>query len=134
VSLQQLRKDLAGQKGMGCGQRKSPTPELHIMMDHTSPASSFILNVSNYAWRNGLSSVLMDPHQETAKTAAVALLAASVAVLASTIINRVKKSRLDVFLNATTTSPTKKIVAKVHTQIACNDAVFTAVIDKLQHT
>jgi hypothetical protein len=58
-------------------------------VDHMPLASSFISNVSNHAWLNGLSSVLMDPHQEIAATAAVTLVAALVAALASTMIDRV---------------------------------------------
>jgi hypothetical protein len=101
---------------MGCGQRKSP-PELLTMTDHMPPASSFISNVSNCAWRNGLSSVSMDPHQEMAAKIALALVEL-VAVLASTMIDRIQKRVLDVLLNAINTSPTKKIAAKVHAQIA----------------
>jgi hypothetical protein len=117
---------------MGCGKRKS-LPELGTMMDHTSLALHFISNVSNRAWHNGLSSVSMDPHQETAAMATAASVE-QVVVLAPTMIDRVQKRVLDVYLNVTNTPPTKKIAAKVHTQITRNDAAFTAVIDGLQHT
>jgi hypothetical protein len=53
-------------------------------------------------------------------------------VVASTMIGRVKKRVLDVFLNSSITSPTKKVAAKVHAGLECTDAVFTSVIDSFK--
>jgi hypothetical protein len=142
LSLQQARKELlAGQKGRGGGQRKNPLEQLTVSSDdHTPRASKFVTNVSNCAWRNGLSSVTMDPHQETAAAAlaaAVVAVAATVATAAApaataaptaaanTMTERVKKRVLHVFLNTLNT-------AKVQSHIACKDAAFTAVIEGLQ--
>jgi hypothetical protein len=102
------------------GRKKSP-PELLLISKHTPPASNFVSNVDNCAWCNSLSSEPMYPHQEARKTAPATVLA--------TMTERVQKRVLDVFLNASTTSPTKKIAAKVHAQLAHKDAAFTSVIN-----
>ena len=44
----------------------------------------------------------------------------------------VKKRVLNVFLNSSTTSPTKKVAAKVHAGLAREDAAFTSVIDSFE--
>jgi hypothetical protein len=152
LSLQQAREEIAGQKGRGGGQRKNPPEQLTVSSDdHTPPASKFVTHVSNHAWRNGLSSVTMNPHQETTATAAAVVVAAVAAaaaarvatvaapaatvapmVAANTMMERVKKRVLHMFLNTLNTLPTKKLAAKVHSHIACKDAAFTAVIKGLQ--
>jgi hypothetical protein len=109
MSLAQARKQLKE------GRRKSP-PKLLPISKHTPPYSNFVSNVDN-----SLSSEPMYPHQEARKTAAVAVTA--------TMTERVQKRVLGVFLNASTTLPTKKIVAKVHAQLARKDAAFTSVVD-----
>ncbi len=48
------------------------------------------------------------------------------------MIDRVQKRVLDKFLDSTTTPRTKRFAAKVHTQLARNDGVFTTVVDCLQ--
>jgi hypothetical protein len=95
--------------------------------DHTPSGSIFISNVSNRAWRNQLSSVSMDPHQEMRNMATMATTVATAA--ASTMMGRVKKRVLNVFLSSSLTSPTKKVAGKVHAGLARNDAAFTSVID-----
>jgi hypothetical protein len=66
----------------------------------------------------------MYPHQEARKTAAAAVMA--------TMTERVQKRVLEEFLNVSTTSPTKKIAAKVHAQLAHKDAAFTSFVDRFQ--
>jgi hypothetical protein len=110
----------AGKKAAQGGKEESP-PELLPISKHTPPASNFVSNVDNCAWRNSLSSEPMYPHQEARKTAPAAVLA--------TMTERVQKRVLDVFLNASTTSPTKKIAAKVHAQLARTYAAFTSVVN-----
>jgi hypothetical protein len=113
VSLQQLKKELKGG-----GLKKSPPEQLRAVSDHTLSGSIFISNVSNRTWRNQLSSISMDPHRETRNMAATAGTAATSATVvtaaASTMMGRVKKRVLNVFLTSSLTSPTKKVAAKVH--------------------
>ena len=69
----------------------------------------------------------------TVATAATAETAATVATAAaSTMLGRVKKRVLNVFLSSSSTSPTKKVAAKVHAGLARNDAAFTSVIDSFE--
>ncbi len=126
---QQAREELAGQKGRGGGQRKNPLEQLTVSLDdHTPLASKFVTNMSNRAWRNGLSSVTMDPHQETAAAVAVAVeaTAAIEAALAATaaptaaankMMERIKKRVLHMYLNTLNTVWTKKVAAKVQYHI-----------------
>ena len=91
-------------------------------------------NVDNRAWRIGLSSKPMYPHQEVRNTTAAAAVTAP-AALTATMAERVQKRVLDVFLNVSlnASSPaTKKIAAKVHTQLARKDPAFTSVVDRFQ--
>ena len=127
VSLQQLKKELKG----GGGKKNPPEQQLHAVSDHTPSGSIFISNVSNLAWHNQLSSVSMDPHRETRTMAATAIATAATAATAtaSTMMGRVKKRVLNVCMNSSMTSWTKKVAAKVH---ARNDAAFTSVIDSFQ--
>ena len=130
VSLQQLKKELKGG-----GKKKNPPEQLRAVSDHTPSGSVFISDVSNRAWRNQLSSVSMDPHGETrniAATATAATVATAATAAASTMMGRVKKRVLNVFLSSSSTSPTKKVAAKVHAGLARNDAAFTSVIDSFE--
>ena len=52
----------------------------------------------------------------------------------SPMMKRVQKRLLDKFLDATTTPQSKKIIAKVHTQLAHKDAAFTMVVERFQDT
>ena len=54
------------------------------------------------------------------------------AMLRSPMMERVQKRVLDKFLDAATTPQTKKVVAKVHTQLAHKDAAFTMVVERFQ--
>jgi hypothetical protein len=124
--LAQARKQLKGHGGEG---RKKSPPELCSISKHTPPASNFISNVSNPAWRNRLSSKPMDPHQEVARKMAASSTPTPAAAVTATMTERVQKRVLDVFLNGSTTLPIKKIAAKVHAQLTRKDAAFTSVID-----
>jgi hypothetical protein len=74
----------------------------------------------------------MDLHQEVARKTAASSTLAPVAAVMATMTERVQKRVLDVFLNVSTTLPTKKIAAKVHAQLARKDAAFTSVVDQFQ--
>jgi hypothetical protein len=127
--LAQARKQLKGHRSEG---RKKSPPEQFSISEHMPPASNFISNVSNRAWRNRLSPEPMNVHQEAARKTAASSTPAPAAEVMATMTERVQKRVLDVFLNASTTSPTKKIAAKVHAQLACKDAAFTSVVDQFQ--
>jgi len=66
MSLAQARKQLKK------GSKKSPPKPMPISSEHTPPYSNFVSNVDNRAWRNGLSSEPMYPHQEARNTTAAA--------------------------------------------------------------
>ena len=128
MSLAQARKQLKK------GGKKSPPELMPISSEHTPPYSNFVSNVDNRAWRNGLSSEPMYPHQEARNTTAAAAVTAP-AALTATMTERVQKRVLDVFLDVSlnVSSPaTKKIAAKVHAQLARKDPAFTSVIDRFQ--
>jgi hypothetical protein len=109
-------------KGQGKGQRKRP-PELQ---SHTPPTSGFISNVGNSAYCNRLSNELMNPHHETRQVKS------PTNVPLATMMERVQKRMLYKCLDQSTTPVTKRVAGRAHMQIACNDAVFTSVIDLLQ--
>ena len=48
------------------------------------------------------------------------------------MMERVQKRVMDKFFNAATTPQTKRVVAKVHVQLAQKDATFTTVVDRYQ--
>ena len=128
MSLAQARKQLKK------GSKKSPPKPMPISSEHTPPYSNFVSNVDNRAWRNGLSSEPMYPHQEARNTTAVAAVTAP-AALTATMTERVQKRVLDVFLNVSlnVSSPaTKKIAAKVCAQLARKDPAFKSVVDRFQ--
>jgi len=128
MSLAQARKQLKK------GSKKSPPEPMPISSKHTPPYSNIVSNVDNRAWRNGLSSEPIYPHQEARNTTAAAAVMAPAALMA-TMAERVQKRELDVFLNVSlnVSSPaTKKIAAKVHAQLACKDPAFMSVIDRFQ--
>jgi hypothetical protein len=56
----------------------------------------------------------------------------AVAILCSLMIKRVQKRVLDKLLNAATTPQTKRVVAKVHVQLAHKDAAFTTLVKRFQ--
>ncbi len=121
MSLAQARKQLKK------GSKKSLPEPMLISSEHMPPYSNFVINVDNCAWRNGLSSEPMYPHQEARNTTAAAAVTAP-AALAATMAERVQKRVLVVL-----SSPaTKKIAAKVHAQLARKDPAFTSVIDRFQ--
>ena len=69
----------------------------------------------------------------TAATAAtVATVATAATEAASTIMGRVIKRVLNVFLSSSLTSLTKKVAAKVHAGLAHNDAAFASIIDSFE--
>ena len=120
-----------GRKQLKKGGKKSPPELMPISSEHTPPYSNFVSNVDNRAWRNGLSSEPMYPHQEARNTTAVAAVTAP-AVLTATMAERVQRRVLDVFLNVSlnVSSPaTKKIAAKVHAQLTRKNPVFMSVVD-----
>ena len=91
-------------------------------------------NVDNCAWRNGLSSEPMYPHQEARNTTAAAAVTAP-AALTATMAERVQQRVLGVFLNVSlnvSSQAIKKIAAKVHAQLARKDPAFTSVVDRFQ--
>jgi hypothetical protein len=128
--LAQARKQLKGHRGEG---RKKSPPELFYNSKHTPPASNFISNVRSHAWRNRLSSEPMDLHQEAATKMAASSTPAPAAAVMATMTERVQKRVLDVLLSTSTTSPMKKIAAKVHAQLAHKDAAFTSVVSQFQN-
>jgi hypothetical protein len=128
MSLAQARKQLKK------GSKKSPPKPMPISSEHTPPYSNFVSNVDNRAWRNGLSSEPMYPHQEEKNTTA-AVAVTTPAALMATMAERVQKRVLDVFLNVSlnVSSPaTKKIAAKVRAQLARKDPAFMSVVDRFQ--
>ena len=48
------------------------------------------------------------------------------------MMERVQKRVLDKFLDNNTSPQTKRVAAKVHAQLAHNDAAFTMVVDRFQ--
>ncbi len=124
--LVQVRKQLKGHGGEG---RKKNPLKLFSISEHPPPTSNFISNVSNRAWRSRLSPKPMDPHQEAARKTAASLTPVPAMAVMATKTERVQKRVLDVFLNASTTLPMKKIAAKVHAQLVRKDAAFTSVVD-----
>ena len=70
MSLAQARNQLKK------GNKKSPPKPMPISSEHTPPYSKFVSNVDNRAWRNGLSSKPMYPHQEARNTTVAAAVTA----------------------------------------------------------
>ena len=121
ISIQQARKEL---KGRGAA-RKNP-PEMPSFDDNTPPASNFLSNAGNRVHRNRLSSAPLQP---------VMLMMGTPKASASSpppMMERVQKRVMDKLFDAATTPQTKRIVAKVHAQLAQNDATFTTVVDCYQ--
>jgi hypothetical protein len=48
------------------------------------------------------------------------------------MMKRVQKRMLDKFLATSTTAQTKRVVAKIHAQLAHKDATFTTVVEHFQ--
>jgi hypothetical protein len=118
MSIQQARNELKGQ-------RKNPPEELS---KNVPLASNFVSNAGSQAHRNQLSNVAIDPCSET-----VGMMTGNqTATLRSPMMERVQKRVFDKFLDAATTPQTKKVVAKVHTQLAHKDAAFTMVVERFQ--
>ena len=109
MSIQQARKELKNRSG---GARKDP-PEMPSFDDHTLLASNFLSNAGNRAHPNRLSSAPLRPPVSSPPP----------------MMERVQKRVMDKRLNAVTTPQTKRVVAKVHAQLAQKDATFTTVVD-----
>jgi hypothetical protein len=123
ISIQQARKEL---KGRGAAERKNP-PEMPSFDDNTPPASNFLSNAGNRAHRNRLSSAPLHPP--------VMLMTGTPKATASSpppMMERVQKRVMDKLFDAATTPQTKRVVAKVHAQLAQKDATFTTVVDRYQ--
>ncbi len=117
ISIQQARKEL---KGRGV-ERKNP-PEMPSFDDNTPPASNFLSNAGNRTHRNRLSSAPLRPP--------VMLMTGTPKATASSppqMMERVQKRVMDKLFDAATTPQTKRVVAKVHAQLAQKDATFTSV-------
>jgi hypothetical protein len=122
ISIQQARKEL---KGRGA-ERKNP-PEMPSFDDNTPPASNFLSNAGNCAHRNRLSSAPQHPP--------VMLMTGTPKATPSSpppMMVRVQKRVMDKLFDAVTTPQTKRVVAKVHAQLAQKDATFTTVVDRYQ--
>ena len=122
ISIQQARKEL---KGRGA-ERKNP-PEMPSFDDNTPPASNFLSNAGNRAHRNMLSSAPLHPP--------VMLMTGTPKATPSSpppMMVRVQKRVMDQLFDAATTPQTKRVVAKVHAQLAQKDATFTTVVDHYQ--
>jgi hypothetical protein len=124
MSLQQTRKELKNRSGSA---RKDP-PEKQSINNHTPPASNFFSNANSNAetrgYCNSLSSTLLHPVMMTGTPKATAS--------SPPMMERVQKRVMDKLFDAATTSQTKRVVAKVHVQLAKKDATFTAVVDRYQ--
>ena len=122
ISIQQARNEL---KGRGVA-RKNP-PEMQSFDDNMPPASNFLSNAGNRAHRNRLSSGPLHPP--------VMLMTGTPKATASSpppMMERVQKRVMDKLFDAATTPQTKRVVAKVHAQLAQKDATFTTVVDRYQ--
>ncbi len=121
MSIAQVRNKLKGQKK---GSRKN-LPQIPSLGDHTPPASFFLSNPGNHANHNNLWSVAMNPQRENA----VRMLGSLITAASTPMLERVQKRVLDKFMDAKSTLQTKRVAAKVHKQLAHNDATFTSVVD-----
>ena len=121
ISIQQAKKEL---KGRGTA-RKNPH-EMPSFDDNTPSASNFLSNAGNRAHHNRLSSAPLRP--------VMLMTGTSKATLSSLppMMVRVQKRVMDQLFDAATTPQTKKVVAKVHAQLAQKDATFTTVVDRYQ--
>jgi hypothetical protein len=122
ISIQQARKEL---KGRGAA-RKNP-PEMPSFDDNTPPAFNFLRNAGNRAHRNRLSSAPLRP--------LVTLMTGTPKATASSphpMMERVQKRVMDKLFDAATTPQTKRVVAKVHAQLAPKDATFASVVVRYQ--
>jgi hypothetical protein len=122
ISIQQARKEL---KGRGAA-RKNP-PEMPSFDDHTPPASNFLSNAGNHAHRNRLSSAPLHPVMLMKGTPAKATASSP-----PLMMERVQKRVMDKLFDAATTPQTKRVVARVHVQLAQKYATFTTVVDCYQ--
>ena len=122
MSIQQARKELKG-----CvAERKNP-PEMPSLEDNTPPASNFLSNAGNRAHRNRLSTApLHPPVMQTMGTPK------ATASSPPPMMERVQKRVMDKLFDAATTPQTRRVVAKVHAQLAQKDATFTTVVDRYQ--
>ena len=120
ISIQQARKNLKGQ-------RKNP-PEMPSHEEYAPPTSNFVCNARNHAHSNWLSRVEIDPRRETAAMTTTAVVLRSPAMM-----ERIQIRVLDKVLDNTTTPQTKRVVAKVHAQLAHKDATFTTVVERFQN-
>jgi hypothetical protein len=93
--------------------------------DHTPPASNFLCNAGNCAHRNSLSSVQLHPMMMMGTPNA--------ATSSPPMMERVQKRVIDKLIDAATTPQTKRVVAKVHVQLAQKDATFTTVVNRYQN-
>ena len=122
ISIQQARKELKG-----CGAARKNPPEMPSLFDdNTPPTSNFLSNAGNRAHRNRLSSAPLHP---------VMLMTGTPKATPSSpppMMVRVQKRVMDKLFDAETTPQTKRIVAKVHAQLAQKDATFTTVVDRYQ--
>ena len=120
ISIQQARKEL---KGHGAA-RKNP-PEMPSFNNHTPLASNFLSNSGNCAHRNRLSSAPLYPTMLMTGTPAKATASSS-----PPMMERGQKRVMDNLFDAATTPQTKRVVARVHAQLAQKDATFTTVINR----
>jgi hypothetical protein len=91
---------------------------------HTPPPSNFLSNAGNRVYRNRLSSTPLHPVMMTWTPKATAS--------RPSMMERVQKRVMDKLFDAATTPQTKRVVAKVHKQLAQKDANFTTVVDCYQ--
>jgi hypothetical protein len=119
MSLPQARKEL---KERSCGAtRKNPPENMLSINNYTPPVSNYCSNVGNRRHRNDLSSAPLHPVLNSKATAS-----------SPPMMERVQKRVMDKLFDDETTPQTKRVVAKVHTQLANKDATFTIVVDRYQ--
>ncbi len=119
ISIQQARKELKGR-----GAARKNLPEMPSFNDHTPVASNFLSNARNCVHCNRLSSAPLHPVMLGTPKAT--------ASRPPPMMERVQKRVMDQLFDATTTPQTKRVVAKVHAQLAQKDATFTTVVDRYQ--
>jgi hypothetical protein len=90
--------------------------------DHTPLASNFLSNAGNCAHRSRLSSAPLRPPVMMTGTPKAATSSPP------PMMERVQKRVMDKLFDAATTPQTKRVVAKVHAQLAQTDATFMIVV------
>jgi hypothetical protein len=123
MSISQARKELKGRSDGAT--RKDPPETLQSINNYTPPDSNFGSNAGNRWHRNNLSSAQLHPVLNTWNPKATT-------VSSPPMMERVQKRVMDTLFDAATTPQTRRVVAKVHAQLAQKDATFTIVVDRYQ--